>query len=134
MAEKQRCDWEISTCLLFERNSVPISQEDPRTTFRQGHLEKTLTIAFASSNISSKQASSANDEISTPTNKILAEANAAKIPHLADQTRQGPLQRTISKRCQSVNFFTFHGQTPSAFPFCLSRKESLQAGLVAITK
>ena len=117
MAEKQRCDWEISTSLLFERNPVPISQEDPGTTFRQGHLEKTLTrIAFTSSNIYSKHASSANGEISTPTNKILAETNAAKIPHLADQTRQGPLQRTISKKCQPVNFFTFHGQTPLPFP------------------
>ena len=43
MTEEQCCDWEISTRLLFEHNFVAISQEDQRTTFRQGHLEKGLT-------------------------------------------------------------------------------------------
>ena len=43
MTEEQRCDWGISSNLLFERNFVAISQEDQRTTFQQGHLEKRLS-------------------------------------------------------------------------------------------
>ena len=47
---------------------------------------------------------------------VIEQPPASPLPHLTSQPRQGPLQRTISKRCQPVNFFTFHGQTPFAFP------------------
>ena len=42
MTQEQHCDWEISTSLLFERNSVAISQKEQRTAFRQSHLGKGL--------------------------------------------------------------------------------------------
>ena len=42
MTEEQRCDWEISTSLLSERDFVVISQKDQRATVRPGHLEKGL--------------------------------------------------------------------------------------------